>query len=210
MNILSNLNWRYATKKMTGEKVPSEIIDNILEAIRLSPSSYGLQPFHIFVIENQELKNKISPIAHNQAQICNCSHLLVFAAYSNLSKDIVSDYIKLIALERNQNENDLIDFKNIIISMIESRKGDENFNWAAKQAYIALGIAIAAAAEYKVDATPMEGYNYAALDQLLGLGKMNLRSTNMLAIGYRDEQTDHLSLAKKVRKSKEVLFSYFK
>lgn len=210
MTILSNLNWRYATKKMTGEKVSPVIVDKLLEAIRLSPSSYGLQPYHIFVIENEEWKNKISPIAHNQHQIKSSSHLLVFTAYSNLDANHVSDYIRLIATERGIHEDDLADFKKMVSTVVTSRTADENYHWAAKQAYIALGVAVAAAAEYKVDATPMEGFDFAALDELLNLKKIGLRSTNMLAIGYRDEAADYLSKARKVRKSKETLFSYIK
>lgn len=200
MELIQSLNWRYAVKRMTGEKVPAEKIEQILEAARLSASSVGLQPYKVIVVENETLKKKLQPAAYNQPQIVEASHLLVFAAYEKITAKDIDDYISLHATVKNTDVSNLADFKNKISSSILSRSDEANFNWAAKQAYIALGTALIAAAEAKVDATPMEGFDPAAVDDILGLPQLGLKSVTILALGYRDAANDFLVNAPKVRR----------
>lgn len=205
MDLLEKMNWRYATKRMTGEKLPPEKVERILESIRLTASGFGLQPYNVLVIEDEELKRKILPIANNQPQITESSHLLVFTAWDGITEDKIENYIQLIANTRNIGTDSLQGFKNSMLGWLKSQTSETSFNWAARQTYIAFGTGIVAAAVEGVDATPMEGFNAAALDELLGLKEKGLRSTSILALGYRDADRDHLVNAPKVRKSKEDL-----
>lgn len=205
MDLLEKMNWRYATKRMTGEKLPPEKVERILESIRLTASGFGLQPYNVLVIEDEELKRKILPIANNQPQITESSHLLVFTAWDGITEDKIENYIQLIANTRNIGTDSLQGFKNSMLGWLKSQTSETSFNWAARQTYIAFGTGIVAAAVEGVDATPMEGFNAAALDELLGLMEKGLRSTSILALGYRDADKDHLVNAPKVRKSKEDL-----
>jgi nitroreductase / dihydropteridine reductase len=200
MELIENLNWRYAVKRMTGEKIPQQKINNILEAARLSASSAGLQPYKIIVIDNAELKATLLPAAFNQPQITESSHLFVFAAYENITAQHVDDFINLQAAVKKVPAESLAPFKERLVTTILPRTEQENFNWAARQAYIALGTALIAAAGEKVDATPMEGFNPALFDEILGLQKLALKSVAILALGYRDEANDFLAKAPKVRR----------
>lgn len=205
MELLDALKWRYASKKMNGVEVPEEKIQRILEAIQLAPSSMGLQPYTVLVIKDVELKKQILPIANNQQQIIDSSHLLVFAAWDKITPDHVDDYMSLTASTRNVSIDSLEPFKNVLLK-IASRSPEENYDWAARQTYIAFATAIAAAAEERVDATPMEGFNNAALDDLLNLKEKSLRSVTLLPLGYRDSANDWLATSPKVRREKEKLF----
>ena len=205
MELLNALEWRYASKKMNGQQVPEEKVERILEAIRLAPSSMGLQPYNVLVIKDPEVKKQILPIAHNQQQIVDSSHLLVFAAWDKITPDHVDDYVNLTAATRNIPVSSLEPFKDILVN-IANRPQQENYEWAARQSYIAFATAIAAAAEERVDATPMEGFNNEALDELLGLKEKGLRSITLLPLGYRDTENDWLVKFPKVRRQKENLF----
>ena len=205
MNLIEKLNWRYATKRMTGEVVPQEKIDNILEAIRLSASSMGLQPFNVIVIDNPALKSKIQPVANNQPQIVESSHLLIFAAWANITQEKIDAYLDLIVSERGVAPESLAGFRKSLEGLLKHSK-EENYHWAARQAYIALGTGLVAAANEQVDATPMEGFKPAGVDELLGLEEKGLRSVAFMTLGYRDVAKDPLAFAKKVRRSSEDFF----
>ena len=205
MDILSLLNWRYATKRMTGKKIPQEKVEVILESIRLSASSIGLQPYRVLVIEDKDLLEKIKPIANNQAQITEASHLLVFAAWSNVTEASIEEYLNLIATERNVTLESLGAIKGYMTGLTKNTT-EQNFNWAARQSYIALGTALIAAASQEVDATPMEGFDSAALDELLGLQEKGLKSVSILPLGYRDLNQDWLVSLPKVRTPKQKFF----
>jgi nitroreductase len=205
MTLIDKLNWRYATKRMNGTKVPQEKIDRILEAIRLAPTSLGLQAFKVIVVEDPALRERIFNEACQQPQIKEASHVLVFAANKNVSAGQVDDYMNLIASTRGIPVESLAGFRGAFDGIVGST-ADQNFNWTARQAYIAFGVGIVAATNEDVDATPMEGFNSEALDKILGLPEQNLGSTTILTLGYRDETTDQLVSAAKVRKSKEALF----
>jgi nitroreductase len=190
---------------MNGKKVPDEKINRILDATRLSASSMGLQPYSIVVIDNEELRKQLQPAVNNQPQITEGSHVLVFAAWDNVTEQHVVDYIKNIAEVRGVTLESLQGFKNSLMNIVNGRSIQQKFEWSARQAYIALGTAITAAALEQVDATPMEGFNPEEVDKILNLHQKGLRSVAILTLGYRDSEKDKLAKAKKVRRSKEEL-----
>jgi nitroreductase/dihydropteridine reductase len=199
MSTIEALNWRYATKKMNGQKVPEHAVSQIIKAAHLAPTSSGLQPFKIIVITNQALKEKIATVANNQSQIADCSHLLVFAAWDNYTVENIKAVFAHANAERGLPPSTTADYENFLINAYTARSAEENFHHAAKQAYIAFGLAIAEAAMLEVDTTPMEGFDAAKLDELLGLPALHLRSTTLLPLGYRAESGDWLVNLKKVR-----------
>ena len=207
MTLIEKLNWRYATKRMNGEKVPQDKIDRILEAIRLSPTSFGLQPFKVIVVEDPALRERIFNEACQQPQIKEASHVLVFAANKKVTAAQVDDYMNRIASTRAIPVEALAGFRAAFDGIVAGT-AEQNFVWTARQAYIAFGVGIVAAANEVVDATPMEGFNPEALDKVLGLAEQNLGSTTILTLGYRDDANDSLVLASKVRKSKSILFDF--
>jgi nitroreductase len=206
MSTLNNLKWRYATKRMNGQKVPAEKLDNILEAIQLAPSSYGLQPFSVIVVEDPEIRAKIAPAIYNQPVITEGSHVLVFAAWKGYSIENVEKYLNHIASLRGIPVESLEGMQNMITGTISGKTPEQLLNWNMRQAYIALGFGLVAAAHEQVDATPMEGFDPDALDAALGLAEKGLRSTVILTLGYRDAENDYLNGAAKVRRNKEELF----
>lgn len=205
MELLDKLKWRYATKAMNGQKVPQEKIDNIIEAISLAPTSSGLQPFEVFVITNQEVKEKIRPVAWNQSVITDCSHLFVFAAWDTYTAERINKMFDLTNTVRGFKNEGWENYRQMLLGSYPQKDAEENFNHAAKQAYIAFSQAIAAAAFEQVDATPLEGFDPSAVDEILGLKEKGLRSCVMLPIGYRNAEKDWLVKLAKVRKSREDL-----
>ncbi len=210
MELLNALKWRYATKKMNGQPVEQDKVEAILEAAYLAPSSSGLQPFEIIVVTNTELKNKILPIASGQTQVTDCSHLLIFAAWDNYTAERIDEVFTRTVSERGVPLNIMDDYKNRLIKNYTARTAEQNFAHTARQAYISFGMAIAAAAELKIDATPMEGFDNAALDELLNLKAKGLRSVLLLPLGYRDAANDWLVNLKKVRTPKSRFFTELK
>ncbi len=210
MSLLEDLNWRYATKKMNGQAVPQDKVDYIVEAARLAPSSSGLQPYRLFVISNKELLEKIRPIAFDQAQITDGSHLLVWAAWDGYSHNSISEVFEKTTYERGIPKEAMDDYKTRLWGMYEPLGKEWHATHAAKQAYISFGLAIAAAAEQKVDATPMEGFNNAALDELLGFPEKGLKSVVILPLGYREENGDWLVNLKKYRTPKDEFVTEIK
>ncbi len=205
MELLDKLNWRYATKAMNGQKVPQEKIENIIKAISLAPTSSGLQPFEVFVITNNETKEKIKPIAWNQSVITDCSHLLVFAAWDTYTADRINKMFDLTNTVRGFENEGWENYRQMLLNSYPQKDTEVNFNHAAKQAYIAFSQAITAAAFEGVDSTPLEGFDPASLDEILGLKEKGLRSCVMLPLGYRDDKNDWLANLAKVRKSREDL-----
>ena len=207
MELLDKLNWRYATKAMNGQTIPQEKIDNIIEAISLAPTSSGLQPFEVYVITNQEVKDKIKPIAWNQSVVSDCSHLLVFAAWDTYTEVRINKMFDLVNDVRGFKNEGWENYRQMLLKGYPPRDAEENFNHAAKQAYIAFSQAIAAAAFEEVDATPMEGFDANAVDEILNLRERGLRSCVLLPLGYRDTENDWLVNLKKVRKSRADLIT---
>jgi nitroreductase/dihydropteridine reductase len=199
MSLLNALNWRYATKKMSGEAVPQEKVDQIIEAARLAPTSSGLQPFRVIVISDPEMKEKIKPIAYGQTQITDASHLLIFASWDKYTEERIRSVFSNANHERGLPDNAPSDYEVQLTAGLLSKTAEENAVHTAKQSYIAFGMAIAEAALLQVDATPMEGFNNSQLDELLGLHERGLRSVTILALGHRAEAGDWLVNLKKVR-----------
>ncbi len=207
MELNNLLEKRYATKRMTGQLVPDKDIESILRSIQLAPTSLGLQALKVFAISDKDTLKEISEKSCQQPQIMQCSHLLVFAARNEITDAEISDYMNLISTTRNIPVEALSDFR----VMIESLKGysAEDFRqWSSKQTYILLGFGLVAAAALRVDSTPMEGFDKDALDEILNLGEQGLHTVVMLALGYRDEKTDYLVNAAKVRKPINDLVSF--
>jgi len=203
-DLIQKLQWRYATKKMNPAKaVPQEKVDRILEATRLAATSSGLQPYEVIVVTSKEVREKIKPIAWNQEQITDGSHLLVFAAWDNYTAERINTMFDLVNAERGFTSEGWENYRKMLLSTYPAREPEVNFNHAARQAYIGLGTALIAAAEEQVDATPMEGFDAKALDEILGLKARGLRSVAMVPLGYRAEDGDWLVNLKKVRRARE-------
>lgn len=200
MELLDKLNWRYAAKAMNGEKVAEDKVERILEAARLAPTSSGLQPFEIIVVKNQNIKEQIRPVAWNQSMITDCSHLLVFAAWDTYTVERINYMFDLTNEIRGFKNEGWENYRNMLLDSYPQKDAEENFNHAAKQAYIAFSQAIAAAAFEEVDATPIEGFDPDAVDKILGLREKGLRSAVLLPLGYRNESEDWLVNLVKVRK----------
>ncbi len=199
-NIIESLNWRYATKAYdSSKKLTQEQINNLLEVIRLSPSSYGLQPYKVIHVKTPEIREKLKAASWGQTQITDASDLFVFAVPTNLNDKDVDDFINLVATVRGAQAEQLKGYADMIKGSINGRDDAGRVSWAAKQAYIALGLLLEAAALEKIDATPMEGFDNAQYNEILGLNEQNLTSVVVAAVGYRSETDEYINL-KKVRK----------
>ena len=206
-NYIENLNWRYATKQFDANKrISQEELDFLLEAIQLSASSYGLQPYEVIVVDNPEVQEKLKASAWNQSQLTDASHVLVFANMTSVDENYVDAYMKNIADTRNINVEDLSRFKDMIKNTILQLSSEEQSQWAAKQSYIALGNLLSAAANFKIDVCPMEGFDASEFDEILGLKEKNLTAATIATVGFRSAE-DQTQFAAKVRKSKEDLFT---
>ena len=196
------LNWRYATKKMDPARVvPDDKVAAILAAIRLAPTSSGLQPFHVLSISNAELRAKLRPAAYDQAQLTDGSHLLVFAAWDTYTEARIDAVFDDTAAARGGSNPAIDAYRDQLKGNYTTRDAAVNYEHAARQAYIALGVALTAAAFAEVDSTPMEGFDPAQFDEILGLKDKGLRSVVILALGYRDAAGDWLNGLPKVRRA---------
>jgi nitroreductase len=207
MELIQQLNWRYATKKMNpAKKVAEDKVARILEAIRLTATSSGLQPYEIIVVTNEKVREQIKQIAWNQAQITDGSHLLVFAAWDDYTAERINMMFDLTNAERGFTSEAGENYRKMLLGSYPQRGGEINFAHAARQAYIGLGTALIAAANEEVDSTPIEGFDANALDEILNLRARGLRSVVILPLGYREEG-DWLLNLKKVRRSTQQFVS---
>jgi nitroreductase len=205
-NFIKNANWRYATKKFDAtKKISKQDLETLKEAIRLSASSFGLQPYKVLIIENPELRAKLQPAAWGQSQIVDASHLIVFANITNFGETEIDLSIANLTETRGLPADSLKGYGDFMKSKIVALPEDVRNTWASKQTYLALGNLMNAASELKIDVTPMEGFEPAQVNEILGLGKLGLNATLLATIGYRHEEdaTQHYA---KVRKSNEELF----
>ncbi len=206
MSFLSNLNWRYATKKYDSAKIlPQEKLDVILEAIRMAPSSNGFQPYDVLVISNPAIRVKLAAAAYNQLQITEASHVLVFAAWDNIHESNLGKVFDTIAHVRGASDS-IEKRRTSSLAGFAAKSADENFKHAAQQAFIGLGFGLAAAAELQVDSSPMGGFNPVQFDEILGLKEKGLRSVVVLCLGFRATEGDWLVGLKKVRRPKAEMF----
>jgi len=206
MKITDSLKWRYATKKFNPElKVSEENIEQLKEAVNLTASSYGLQPYKILIIENPEIREKLKSAAWGQSQITDSSALFLFCNYTGMGPDKVDNYLKLRADINNLNVDDSKDYGDMMKSMLSSLTPEQISVWTSKQTYIALGTLLAASAELKIDSCPMEGFDKEQFDAILGLKEKGLTASVLAAIGYRDDSDPFLAF-KKVRKPLNEMF----
>ena len=204
--LLDNLNWRYATKKFDAtKKIAPADLNTLKEAVRLAASSYGLQPFKVVLVENPEIREKLKAAAWGQTQITDASNLFVFANDLNAGPESVAAYIKNISETRGLPTEALGGFADMMNGVISNLSQEAKNIWTSKQTYIALGTLLAAAAELKIDATPMEGFNPAQFNEILGFDKLGLNAAVIATVGYRHDE-DEAQHYKKVRKSQEELF----
>lgn len=195
-----HMGWRYATKKMKPTtSVPQERVDAVIEAVLMAPTSSGLQPFELLVITNYDLRSKIAEAANGQSQITEGSHLLVFAAWDNYTAERIDEVLQL-NIDARGDLPTLRGYYDFLKANYVPRDSEINYAHAARQAYIAVGFALMAAAEQEVDSTPMEGFDSDAVDAILGLRERGLRSVVLMPLGYRDPEGDWLLAMPKVRK----------
>ncbi|WP_016778745.1 NAD(P)H-dependent oxidoreductase [Anaerophaga thermohalophila] len=201
MELLNKLQWRYATKRFDkNRKLNSEQVNNLLQAANLAPSSFGLQPFAIVMVDDEKIKEKLSPAGFNQPQITEASHLFIFAVRTDLSDKDVDEFVERIVKTRDIVKEDIADYEKTMKSSINKRTPEQRFNWAARQAYISLGFLLSAAAMQDIDACPMEGFSNERFDEILGLKEKGFSSVAMAAAGYRSPD-DAYQQNRKVRKS---------
>jgi nitroreductase/dihydropteridine reductase len=200
MSLIENLNWRHAVKAYNPEKkVSQEDLNKILEAARLAPTSSGLQPFRVIVVEDQDLKNKMVEGALNPEVMRDSSHVLVFAAWDSYSNEKIDKVYDYTTDERDLPRGRFGSYTDKIKEMYGAQTPEQHFAHTARQTYIALGLAMAQAAELKIDSTPAEGFSNEVVDEILGLKELGLKSVSLLYLGYRDQDNDWMASMKKVR-----------
>ncbi len=205
MKLIEALEWRYAVKKMNGNKIPADKLNTIIEATRLAPSGFGLTPYTIIVVEDDEIRKKLHPAFYNQSQVVDCSAVIIFAAWNSITEKEVGEYMQDIAEQRGVPVESLNDFAGNINGSFKKLTPEQARVWADKQTYLALGFSLVAAASEQIDATPMEGFSPDAVDAVLGLKELGLHSAVALTLGYRDAANDYLVNAKKVRRTHDKL-----
>lgn len=206
-DILKALKWRYATKQFdTTKKLTAEQLHILKEALRLAPSSFGLQPWHFIVVESVELRKKLRAAGYDQAQITDASHFIVVASEKRVDAALVEKYMNNVATVKNVPVASLDGLSGMLNGAIATKGETGAQEWAARQAYIAVGVLVAAAAVEGIDAAPMEGFNPQQFDEILGLDKRGLTSLVMVALGFRKED-DPAAVAPKVRYSEDQVFT---
>ena len=205
---LEALHWRYATKKFDSTRQLSENqLSGLLEAVRMSPSSYGLQPYKILVVTDPELRRQIRAVSWNQSQVTEASHLLIFAHRTDFGPELIDSYLEEVAETRGTAREALAGYGEFMKSKLLGQSPGQKASWSARQAYIALGTLLSAAAEFRIDVCPMEGFEPARVNQILGLDAQHLSAVLMAPVGFRSE-ADASRLNPKVRRSHESLFVY--
>ncbi len=200
------LNWRYATKKFdTTKKLTEEEVNILKEAVNLTASSYGLQPYRVLDVRTPELREKLKAAAFGQSQITDASHLFVFTAFNDLTDKHIDEYIALSAQVKGISESDLKGYGDFMKSVFGPQSAANKHNWAARQAYIAVGNLIDAAASLGIDSCPMEGFDPSAFDEILGLKGTDASSVVVVTLGHRADD-DQAQFAPKVRKPLDQLF----
>ncbi len=198
MELIKNLKWRYAAKKYSDQLVSEDKIDQIIEAVNLTASSCGIQPYRLYVITNPEVRQKLGEGSFNE-QIYTSSHLLVFAGFNKITNEYIKAYVDMMEQQRNLETGALKMLQDTLIGYFSPQTTEQNVIWSDKQAYIGLGTALIAAAELKVDATPMEGFDPKLFDDILDLPEKGLHASVIMSLGYRDADNDYLAPAQKVR-----------
>ncbi|SHI79486.1 hypothetical protein SAMN04488096_104309 [Mesonia phycicola] len=206
MSAIKSLQWRYATKKFDNSKIVSkEKIDILKQSFNLTPTSYGLQPLKLVVVQNQELQDKLLEHSFQQKQVVTASHLLVICIETEIDSDFINHHFNLVKQIRNTPDEILNPFKNFLLKDFENKSSLEIEQWATKQAYLALGNLLTICANEEIDACPMEGFNPEKYDEILELKEKKLKSVLLLPIGYRAKDDFFADLEKVRRPLKETI-----
>ncbi len=202
MSLIEDLKWRHAVKAYNpAKKVSKETIDKIVEAARLAPTSSGLQPFKVIVVENQEIKEKLVAGALNPECMRDCSHVIIFAAWNKYSMERIDKMYDFTTDERGLPRGRFSSYTDKLKAIYLNQPAEVNFAHTARQTYIALAMALAQAAELRVDTTPAEGFDNQVVDDVLELSKYGLKSVSLMYVGYADPANDWIAPMKKVRVS---------
>jgi len=202
MTLIEQLNKRYATKKFdASKKIPADQLSILLEAIRLSASSYGLQAYKLVVVKDDAVRKQLRAVAWDQSQLTDASEILVFAVDTEFNESGVDQYVENIAKTRNIDKSSLSGYSDMMKGTLK-RPQEEIQNWLTRQAYIALGFGLVAAAGLEIDACPMEGFDNNQFDAILGLKEKGLHAAVIMAVGYRSDEDGYQHMAK-VRRSAE-------
>jgi len=185
MNLLEALNWRYAVKQFSNEKVSPNDLKLLLNSARLSASSYGLQPYKIIVVESETIRKQLLPFSYGQNKIADSSHLIIFAAHTEIGDVTVDRYINKHAEIMGQPHTELNNFSTHMKSALNNKTLDQKQEWGHQQAYIALGNFLTCAAAMKIDSCPMTGIDTAGYDSVLDLKSKGLTTSVICPIGYR-------------------------
>ncbi|MCH8518858.1 NAD(P)H-dependent oxidoreductase [Candidatus Gracilibacteria bacterium] len=192
--IIHDLKWRYAVKKFdASKKVSKEDLNIFLESLRLTASSFGLQPWKFVVVENPDIRSKLLEHSYNQAQVVDASHLIVLCRNTKIDATLVNDYIDDIIQKTGADTSSLEGYKNMMLGFISNLDENNAKAWAEKQVYIALGNALSSLAQLKIDSCPMEGFSPEKYDEILGLTELGLASVVILPIGYRSGDDTYAS-----------------
>nr|WP_319401140.1 NAD(P)H-dependent oxidoreductase [uncultured Carboxylicivirga sp.] len=209
MDLIKQLNWRYATKQFdNSKKLSTEQLELILVATNLSASSYGLQPYQIILVENPEIREKLKAAAWGQPQLTDASQIIIFTAKTNLSNTDIDAFIELVSNVREIPTASLADYSNMMKGAIEKLSDQQRIDWAGKQTYIALGQLLTTCAINQIDACPMEGFDHEQFDEILGLKEKNLTSMVMAAVGFRSEDDKYQHLAKVRKPIDQMVIKY--
>ncbi len=198
MSILEALNWRYAVREFSDRKLSDDVIAALVEATRLSPSAYGLQPYKLLVIKSAEVRAKLLPFAMGQNKVRDCSHLFVLARNTKIDAQFIDQHFAHVENERGLEPGALAGFTQHVKDVMLSLSKEELDHWAEKQVHIALGNLLTAAAVKGVDACPMAGFENQGFDEILGLSALGLSSSVICALGERAD-TDTSAAEPKVR-----------
>lgn len=206
MQLLESLRWRYATKRFDEDRqVSDEDIRKLQEAVNLAATSFGLQPFRVVTVSDPELKEQLRAASYNQPQLTESSHVFVFCAMKEMPPEHIDAYMDRTAEVRDVPREQLNDYANYMKGSVAGKTVESIEAWNKRQAYIALGTLLAAAAELRIDACPMEGFEAGEYDRILGLTDKGLTATVIAPVGYRSEEdaTQHKA---KVRVPLETMF----
>ncbi|MFK8044885.1 MAG: NAD(P)H-dependent oxidoreductase [Crocinitomicaceae bacterium] len=206
MSLMESLKWRYATKKFdSNKKVNQDDLSDLKESIRLAATSYGLQPFKVLVVSDQNIKDKLVPATFGQSQVSDCSHVFIFAYKTDMKPEYIDKYINLCASERNLKPEDLKGYSSFMKKTLGGLSNEQVRVWGSKQAYIGMANLLTACADMRIDACPIEGFSAKTYNELFNLDKDNLSACVVVAVGYRAEDCPNQHL-KKVRLPSEDLF----
>jgi nitroreductase len=209
MEMIEKLKWRYATKEFdAAKKLSNTQVNQLMQATNMAPSSFGLQPFRMLLVEDDELRQKLKKVAWGQPQVTDASSLIVFAAYTNVTSEDIDDFMKRIADIRQVSLESLESYEAMLKGSLLGKSQADLAQWTARQAYIALGTLLTVCAVEEIDACPMEGFEKDKFDEILGLSEQGLASVVMVALGYRSEKDKYQHLAKVRKDLSNVVLKY--